>query len=186
VFLIPSPDDFSGRGWLQTGEEEEVLGAFTAGTRPLPYLRVQGLGGALPPVRVEGGLVDRWTPVGRLSPALAGSAPAVPLPERGGVWIVDGLAGWKLRDPVEVPAPPGESIPQRTVIRVAVDAWGGLATPPTLWEGSGDPGTDELALQWVAKLGFDRVDGSREDGRDRGWEWGLVGVRWPVNAGGTR
>jgi len=185
VLLMPSGHDFSGRSWLSEDTGDAPLEAFLARVQPLPFLPVrEGLEGGAP--GWGSGLGERWMVSSGMKPLP--EVPAVSLPVDGRVRILEGFEGWRLAREVRLEPLPEGILAQRAVVRVAIDRTGLPASPPILWESSGESVADQAAVNLVRRLEWVRV---RSESESTEPVWGLVAVTWPaprvvpVGAGGA-
>ncbi len=180
VMLVPSEQDFSGSSWLAGPTAEVALEAFLARVQPLPFEPIRGGAGGLPAFpRIDPGPGSRWDVPEGMGP-LPGVAP-VAVPEDGRVRILEGLEGWELAKEIKLEPFPGGLLAQRAVVRLMVDDSGTPASPPVIWEGSGEAVADAAALGVVRTMRLIRsapiLDTKKGVG---GWKWGLVSVTWPA------
>ncbi len=190
VMLVPSEHDFSGSGWLAGPKAEVALEAFVARVQPLPFVPMRGEAARLEAVpRLDPGPASRWE-----VPRGGGRLPAVgpvALPADGWVRILDGFAGWRLASEPRLEPLPGGLLVPRVVVRVVIDGTGTPASPPVVWESSGEAVSDDAALALVRGLEWVWQGAGGGGGVDADSSWGLVAVSWPApreagtgNAGG--
>ena len=174
VLLMPSGQDYSGRSWLSDDTGDAPLEAFLARAQPLPFLPVRaGLGEGVP--GADAGLGERWIVSSGMKPLP--EVPPVSLPLDGRVRILEGFEGWRLAREVRLDPLPEGVLAQRAVVRVAIDRTGLPASPPILWESSGESVADQAAVNLVRRLEWARVNS--ESGILEPC-WGLVAVTWPA------
>ncbi|MBX3746258.1 MAG: hypothetical protein KF833_13210 [Verrucomicrobiae bacterium] len=180
LFLLPSTHDFSAAAWMEMRRSEVGFEPLTMKSQPLPFAPMaagMSLRGPLL-ARMDAGPGHRWeVPSGGLT--LPASTPP-PVPRRTTLRRVSGLEGWQGPEGGEGPAGPEGAIPGPTILRVTINERGDVAVPPVVWEGSGVPAADGLALRWVEGLRWERADGGSggSSGSGAGWTWGLVAVDW--------
>lgn len=182
--LTTSGQDFSQEAWLRGAPLELAADDAPAPAHPLPFQPATrtgieiGLGRVVP--RPEADPVPRWT-LPR-PPLLARDPGPVPLLAAGRATIVEGLGGWRLADGQSVPAlAPGGAAAAPTAVKVRLDEFGEPASPPVVWESSGQPAVDELALRWVRGLRWSQgMPGSprNPEGRLPDPAAGTSGVLW--------
>ena len=179
LFLIPLSQGFSGSGWLASGNREVTLDAFAAADRALPFAPVPIDAGAAGSWRRDPGRGDRG--ITGAAEDMIPSATPVPLSPRVQLAVLAGAPGWELVEPPATARPPTVAPVARAVLRVMITAAGEVASPPTLWESSGDPAADAAALALASQVGFRRPGDVAPDGPGE-LAWFLVGVEWPPAA----
>ncbi len=178
ILFQPSTRNFSGTAWLAARPMHLEIARLTVRTRPLPYPIAAALG-SLPPLlpRVDQGLAGSWSvpPSGLAVPTVG----PVPLPKTSRLRIVEGLAGWKVPEVLELPAVPAQAIPAPTVLRLAVNPAGQVAVPPLVWRSSGVAALDAAAARSVEGLQFEPASKVAEPATNPGGlSWGQVEVEW--------
>ncbi len=173
VFLMPSERGFSGTAWMRGNTAEFELEGFDVPSRPLPWERADDFGVArsiVPPL--DPGPAMSWSALP--GPALNPRIAEMPFPYRSQVRVLAGLRGRVLVGGSNIGVAPDAAMAMArpAVVRVTIDASGGLSAPPVIWESSEAPAVDEAAVKVARKLVFSPLQSG-----DR-VETGLVSIEW--------
>src|SRR5690606_10124396 len=94
------------------------------------------------------------------------------------VRIVSGFEGWSLPPDIAVPPPPEGPAPGPTVLKIALDASGEVAAPPIVWESSGIPAADQIAVQRVTVLRLQSDTLMTPSEGMQAVAWGFLIIEW--------